>query len=73
MNAIDMLKKNNEALETLLENHRKDIHLSVNMLSMKLQGICDAPVNGGLANYQVFAAALFASSSKYNLLLYFWA
>lgn len=53
MNAIDTLEAKNAELQALIEDHRKQADMQVNTLNMKLGGICDPAVNGGLANYAV--------------------
>lgn len=54
MNAIDTLEAKNAELQALIEDHRKQPGMQVNTLNMKLGGICDPAVNGGLANYMAF-------------------
>ena len=67
MNAIDTLEAKNAELQALIEDHRKQADMQVNTLNMKLGGICDPAVNGGLANYAVWPSP--PSTSTLALLL----
>lgn len=42
----------NKELRSVIGQQKADVKLSINPLSMKLQGIVEAAVMGGTANYQ---------------------
>lgn len=44
--AIEMLETNNKQLYDLVFEHQNDRNLTLNPLTMKIQGIVDAAVNG---------------------------
>ena len=44
--AIEMLENNNKQLYELVTEHQNDRSLTLNPLTMKIQGIVDAAVNG---------------------------
>lgn len=44
--AIEMLETNNKQLYDLVSEHQNDRSLTLNPLTMKIQGIVDAAVNG---------------------------
>lgn len=50
--AIEEMEKANRQLTELILSHRADPHLPLHPLTMKLQGIVDAAVNGGINNYE---------------------
>ena len=52
-NAIETLDTTNQHLKSLIEQHRADSNLRVDPLGMVLNGVVDAAVNGGIANYKV--------------------
>ena len=52
-NAIEFVKDGITALKNLTRRLKKDPTASSNQLTMKLQGILDAAVSGGLKNYEV--------------------
>lgn len=54
-NAIDTLESTNKRINSLIEQHIADSHLSTNNLGMLLNGVVDASVNGGISNYKVCA------------------
>ena len=51
-NAIETMQKVNEELRVLILEHKYQTSAALNPLSMKLNGIVDAAVNGGTANYE---------------------
>eukprot|EP00105_Crassostrea_gigas_P042991 XP_019927139.1 PREDICTED: dedicator of cytokinesis protein 1 isoform X1 [Crassostrea gigas] len=53
-NAIETLETTNKRINSLIEQHIADDHLSTNNLGMLLNGVVDASVNGGISNYKVF-------------------
>nr|XP_022344054.1 dedicator of cytokinesis protein 1-like isoform X2 [Crassostrea virginica] len=53
-NAIETLESTNKRINSLIEQHIADSHLSTNNLGMLLNGVVDASVNGGISNYKVF-------------------
>ncbi|XP_062566377.1 dedicator of cytokinesis protein 1-like isoform X2 [Saccostrea cucullata] len=53
-NAIETLESTNKRINSLIEQHISDSHLSTNNLGMLLNGVVDASVNGGISNYKVF-------------------
>ncbi|CAL8078440.1 unnamed protein product [Orchesella dallaii] len=52
LNATETLEKNNEKLREMVLSHCLNNDLNVNPLSMKLNGILDAAVMGGVSNYE---------------------
>jgi dedicator of cytokinesis protein 1 len=50
--AIETMEKSNKSLTELILAHRADHKLTLHPLTMKLQGIVDAAVNGGISNYE---------------------
>lgn len=50
--AIETMKSSNNSLRELIVNHAADPSLPLHPLSMKLHGIVDAAVMGGIANYE---------------------
>lgn len=50
--AIEQMKSSNSSLRELIVNHSADPNLPLHTLSMKLNGIVDAAVMGGIANYE---------------------
>lgn len=52
-NAIEFVKDGITALKNQIRRLKKDTTASSNQLTMKLQGILDAAVSGGLKNYEV--------------------
>ncbi|XP_071445315.1 dedicator of cytokinesis protein 1 isoform X2 [Hetaerina americana] len=51
-NAIETMETTEKVLKDLIVAHRNDASLHLNPLSLKLNGIVDAAVNGGVANYE---------------------
>ncbi|XP_077459447.1 dedicator of cytokinesis protein 3-like isoform X1 [Stigmatopora argus] len=52
-NAISVLENKNQELRTLINRYQlKQPHNNANLLSMTLNGVVDAAVNGGIARYQ---------------------
>ncbi|XP_069695130.1 dedicator of cytokinesis protein 1 isoform X2 [Periplaneta americana] len=51
-NAIETMEGANKALRDLIIAHRSDPSLQLNPLSMKINGIVDAAVMGGVTNYE---------------------
>lgn len=52
-NAISVVENKNQELRTLIGQYQhKQLHANVNLLSMTLNGVVDAAVNGGVARYQ---------------------
>jgi dedicator of cytokinesis protein 1 len=52
-NAVETLESKNQNIKSLIDQHRSDPSLRVDSLSMQLQGVVDAAVNGGISNYKV--------------------
>ncbi|CRL05400.1 CLUMA_CG018000, isoform B [Clunio marinus] len=50
--AIEMMENINKTLHDLLVEHKNDSALAVSQLTMKIQGVVDAAVNGGTAKYE---------------------
>lgn len=51
-NALETMESTNKQLRAIIARHKVDPNLNVNPLSMKLQGIIDAAVMGGVSNYE---------------------
>lgn len=52
-NAISVVENKNLELRTLISQYQhKQLHGNINLLSMTLNGVIDAAVNGGIARYQ---------------------
>lgn len=52
-NAIYVVENKNQELRTLINQYQhKQLHANINLLSMCLNGVIDAAVNGGIARYQ---------------------
>lgn len=52
-NAIYVVENKNHELRTLISQYQhKQLHGNINLLSMCLNGVIDAAVNGGIARYQ---------------------
>lgn len=51
-NAVDFMDSANKLLRSLIGRHKVDPNLNINPLSMKLNGIIDAAVMGGIKNYE---------------------
>ena len=51
--AIETMETTNEMLKSLINQHRSDSSLRIDPLSMKLNGMVDPAVNGGIFNYKV--------------------
>lgn len=51
-NAVETMEKTNEKLSNLVQQQACDRSLSVNPLSMMLNGIVDPAVMGGFSNYE---------------------
>lgn len=52
-NAFDTLDTTNKKINKEVEHHISEPAANVQNLSMLLQGIIDASVNGGISNYKV--------------------
>nr|CAD7456334.1 unnamed protein product [Timema tahoe] len=57
-NAIETMEGSNRTLRDLIVAHRSDPSLQLNPLSMKINGIVDAAVMGGITNYEKVSRAL---------------
>lgn len=54
-----MVENKNQELRTLISQYQhKQLHGNINLLSMCLNGVIDAAVNGGIARYQEVSANL---------------
>lgn len=64
-----MVENKNQELRTLISQYQhKQLHGNINLLSMCLNGVIDAAVNGGIARYQEVSGALAtANSTKFNI------
>lgn len=64
-----MVENKNQELRTLISQYQhKQLHGNINLLSMCLNGVIDAAVNGGIARYQEVSGALStANSTKFNI------
>ena len=51
--AIETLTSTSQKLKSLISQHQLDAGLRVDPLGMVLNGVVDAAVNGGIANYKV--------------------
>ncbi|KAK9529731.1 hypothetical protein VZT92_013806 [Zoarces viviparus] len=52
-NAVSVVENKNQELRTLISQYQhKQLHGNINLLSMTLNGVIDAAVNGGIARYQ---------------------
>lgn len=51
-NALETMESANKQLRALIGRHNVDPNLNINPLSMKLGGIIDAAVMGGVSNYE---------------------
>ena len=51
-NALETMESTNKQLRALIARHNVDPNLNINPLSMKLGGIIDAAVMGGVSNYE---------------------
>lgn len=51
-NALETMDSTNKQLRALIARHHVDPNLNINPLSMKLGGIVDAAVMGGVSNYE---------------------
>ena len=51
--AIETLRETNQKITSLIQQHRADASLKVDPLGMVLNGVVDAAVSGGIANYKV--------------------
>ena len=57
-NAVDTVESKNEELQTIITRIEHDSTLSINPLSMTLNGVIDAAVMGGTAKYQEVGGVL---------------
>lgn len=58
-NAIQVVENKNQELRALISQYQhKQVHGNINLLSMCLNGVIDAAVNGGIARYQEVSQAL---------------
>jgi dedicator of cytokinesis protein 1 len=51
--AIETLDETNQKIQSQIDQHLADPSLKVDTLGMILNGVVDAAVNGGIANYKV--------------------
>ena len=51
--AIETLSETNQKIRSLIDQHLDDPSLKVDPLGMVLNGVVDAAVSGGIANYKV--------------------
>jgi len=51
--AIETVSETNQKIKSLIEQHLSDPSLKVDPLGMVLNGVVDAAVSGGIANYKV--------------------
>ena len=51
-NALETMESTNKQLRALIARYNVDPNMSINPLSMKLGGIIDAAVMGGVSNYE---------------------
>lgn len=57
-NAIQVVENKNQELRALIGQYQhKQAHGNINLLSMCLNGVIDAAVNGGVARYQEVRAS----------------
>ncbi|KAF6017550.1 mbc [Bugula neritina] len=63
-NAIENMDSTNTKLQIIIEDHLRQPELQINPLSMLLNGICDAAVNGGLANYKPFFSGEYTTNGE---------
>lgn len=73
-NAIQVVENKNQELRTLISQYQhKQMHGNINLLSMCLNGVIDAAVNGGIARYQEVSQALLLNlvSSFFSILFPF--
>ena len=59
--ALETMESANKGLRSLIGRHKTDTNLSISPLSMKLKGILDATVMGGISNYEKVANTLLVS------------
>lgn len=52
VNAIEMIRSKNKELSSRVEEYAPLMKSNASQLSMVLNGVIDANVNGGIANYQ---------------------
>lgn len=58
-NAIQVVENKNQELRALISQYQhRQAHGNINLLSMCLNGVIDAAVNGGVARYQEVSWAL---------------
>jgi len=63
--AIETLSETNQKIKSLIEQHLADASLKVDPLGMVLNGVVDAAVSGGIANYKVMLlSCAFTSHSQ---------
>jgi len=55
--AIETLDETNQKIKSQIDQHMADPTLKVDPLGMILNGVVDAAVNGGIANYKVTCVA----------------
>lgn len=60
--ALETMQSKNQELKTLISRYKKNSQQTINPLSMALNGVIDAAVMGGIANYNK------VSSSGYSYL-----
>lgn len=51
-NALETMESTNKQLRSLIGRYKVDPNLNINPLSMKLGGIIDAAVMGGVSNFE---------------------
>jgi len=62
--AIETLTETNQKIKSLIEQHLADPSLKVDPLGMVLNGVVDAAVSGGIANYKARGICLDCSSGS---------
>ena len=70
-NAIETMESTNRQLQALVDQHDAEQDAQINSLSMVLNGVVDAAVNGGIANFKVW---IFTHNTHYDTSLwgYHW-
>ena len=59
-NAIETMETTNQKLQVQIDLHRTDPKARIDPLGMLLNGVVDAAVSGGIANYKVRVDSLYA-------------
>ena len=56
-NALEVVESKNQELRSLIGQYQlQQLQSNINLLSMTLNGVIDAAVNGGIARYQEVSA-----------------